>query len=82
MALINKWIANIWQQEAPTGTVNGINTVFTLSATPLFSSGVNVYLNGTFQRPTTDYTISGSTITFTSAPATDTSVYVTYIKRL
>ena len=27
-----------------------------------------VFLNGVFQRPTTDYTVSGTTLTFGSAP--------------
>jgi hypothetical protein len=51
-----------------TGTVNGTNTVFTLPSAPLTGT-VSVFLNGLLQRPTTDYTITGSTVTFVAAPS-------------
>ena len=35
---------------------------------------INVYISGVHQRPGTDYTLSGSTITFTTAPANGWSV--------
>jgi hypothetical protein len=31
-------------------------------------NNVLVFVNGVFQRPTTDYTVSGTTLTFGSAP--------------
>jgi len=40
---------------------------------------VLVFLNGVFQRPTTDYTVSGTTLTFVSAPV---SAEVITIKEL
>lgn len=51
-----------------TGTVNGTNTVFTLPSAPLTGTA-SVYLNGLLQRPTTDYSIAGSTVTFVVAPS-------------
>jgi hypothetical protein len=51
-----------------TGAVNGTNTAFTLPSAPLAGT-VSVFLNGILQRPTTDYTISGSTVTFVVAPS-------------
>lgn len=63
--------------ETPSGTVNGSNTAFTLAATPATGS-VKVYLNGLRQTLTTDYTVSGSTITFVTAPLTGDIIRVDY----
>jgi hypothetical protein len=59
-------------QAAPTGTINGTNTTFTLSPTPAASSNVNCFENGLQQRQGAglDYTISGATITYLTAPPT------------
>lgn len=59
--------ASFADREVPTGTINGSNTVFTLAHTPTAGSE-HVYLNGLLQTITTDYTITGATITFTTAP--------------
>lgn len=75
-----KFIVKGWVQEVPTGTVNGSNTVFTLSLLPREPDAVQVFIDGIRQRKTTDYTISGTTITFTSAPVTDQYVYVEYFQ--
>ena len=66
-------------REAPAGTLNGSNTVFTLSFTPSPSASLLLSLNGVTQYPGSgspisgeDYTITGATITYTVAPrATD-----------
>jgi len=50
------------------GNVNGSNTTFTLNANAT-SSGTLVTINGVMQIPTTAYSISGTTLTFTEAPA-------------
>jgi len=47
--------------------MNGTNVVFTLSATPI-SGSLILFLNGVEQIPTVDYTISGTSITYTVAP--------------
>jgi hypothetical protein len=59
-------------QGAPTGTINGSNTTFTLSPTPTAAADVNCFLNGIQQQQGAgnDYTISGATITYLTAPAT------------
>jgi hypothetical protein len=64
-----------------TGTVDGTNLVFVLPSTPVAGT-VSVLLNGQVQRPTTDYAIAGSNVTFVTAPsATGTTDWVaaTYI---
>lgn len=67
-------------QEIPSGTINGINTVFTLSETPATDASVKLYRNGIFMRQgaSGDYTISGPTLTMTTAPATTQTLDAVY----
>ena len=53
---------------------NGSTTTLTLSSTPASVNDVAIYLDGIFQRPTNEYSLSGSTITFTTAPANNVFV--------
>ena len=53
--------------ESLVGTVNGTNKIFTTSKTPVPDS-LKVYRGGARQRITEDYTFTGKTITFTTAP--------------
>lgn len=53
--------------ETPSGPVDGSNTVFVLSNTPI-SGSTKLFLNGVRQKETLDFNISGVTITFVSAP--------------
>lgn len=56
---------------------NGSTTVFTLSTAATFSTAADVYISGVAQRVTTDYTVSGTTLTFTTAPPSGTNnIYV------
>ena len=51
-------------QQTPTGSVNGVNAVFTLSQTPSPSRSLEVYRNGLLLSAGVDYTLSGAVITF------------------
>jgi uncharacterized surface anchored protein len=66
--------------ETPTGTINGINTVFTIASTPNPSGSLKVYVNGQRMRITEDYTVSGRTITFLIAPPTTSIILCDYRK--
>jgi hypothetical protein len=55
--------------ETPLGTIGSSNTVFTLAFTPL-NAAVDLFLNGVAQRPTVDFLLAGSTITYTVPPRT------------
>lgn len=55
-------------QEAPTGTINGVNVTFTLSQTPVSASALKLYQDGLLLRLGTHYTRSGVTITMITAP--------------
>lgn len=73
--------ANFVVRETPTGAINGANTTFTLANTPTAGTE-QVFLNGMLQEPGSgnDYTISGATITYLSAPATGDRLRVAYMK--
>lgn len=66
-----------YTKETPSGTVNGSNVTFTLANTPATSS-LKLTVNGLKKRLTTDYTISGTTITFVIAPASGSTLYAEY----
>jgi len=64
-------------KELPSGSLNGINTTFTLRYTPEEESE-HIYLNGVLQENGGDYTISGSVITFGEAPTATMKLRCTY----
>lgn len=55
-------------------TANGTATNFTLSANVLNQRNIIVSINGLLQIPTTHYTISESTLTFTDAPIANSTI--------
>lgn len=57
----------------------GAGLVFTLSHTPVQDANVVVMLNGSVQRPTTDFSISGTTLTMVSAIVAADTVQVYYL---
>lgn len=62
-------VAAFIYNETPSGAIDGSNAVFTLTNPPAPVSSLELYLNGQFQTQGYDYTLSGSTITFTTPPA-------------
>jgi hypothetical protein len=65
------------QGEVPTGTINGSNVTFT-TASQFATGSLRIYKNGVRLKITDDYTVSGNTITFVTAPATGTKLLVDY----
>lgn len=72
--------SQIVTRETPGGAVNGSNTEYTVSLTPVAGSE-QVFLNGLLQEPGAgnDYTISGTSIAFADAPVSGDRIRVTYI---
>ena len=66
---INELEANMKTFPTDTFTGNGSATAYTLSETPTSASSVMVFVDGILQKSSTNYGISGATLTFTSAPA-------------
>lgn len=70
---------HIVDDETPTGTVNGVNKVFTIKNIPNPVSSLKVYVNGQRMRASgVDFTFAGVTITFVTAPPTDSVILVDY----
>lgn len=69
---------NAWSQIAKIGSVqlvadslgpgNGATSSFTMSQSETDPTAVAVFVGGVYQYPGTNYTVSGTTITFTSPP--------------
>lgn len=66
----------VFVDELLTGVVNGINTVFTLSQTPI---GNPLIRKGPLVQDTSDWSIIGTTVTFTVAPAIGESPRAYYV---
>jgi hypothetical protein len=66
--------------ETPTGAINGFNTTFFLVNTPSPTTSLLLYLNGLRLAQGVDYSISGSTITFSlfSTPQAGDLLLATY----
>lgn len=76
-----KQLARMWKDETPSGTINGSNVTFTLSEVPVENDAIEIFLNGLYQEPGVDYSISGTTITMTTAPALGQSLKASYIQK-
>lgn len=64
--------------EIPTGLIDGSNATF-LTAFPIVSESIAVYINGLLQQRTVDYNAVGHTIEFATPPEIDDVVIVDYI---
>jgi hypothetical protein len=60
-------------------TPNGSTTAFTLSKSPATVNEIEVYVGNVRQEPTSAYSVSGTALTMTEAPATGTNFYVMHI---
>lgn len=60
--------ANLKSFTTDAFTGDGSTTAFTLTETPTYANSVMVFIDGILQKETSNYAISGSTLTFTSAP--------------
>lgn len=69
-------IIQLAQAEYQVFTGTGSQTVFTLSSAPADVTAALVVVNGLVMTYTSDYTISGATLTFTSAPALNDEIVV------
>jgi len=67
--------------DSISSSFNGSTTTFNLTAgsvamEPVVAPALLVSVNGVLQQPLTDYTISGSTVTFTTAPASTDTCFI------
>ena len=60
-------------------TGNGVLTAFNVLKWTVSQNSLLVVYGGVIQEPGVSYTVSSTTITFTSAPATGTTLYIIYL---
>lgn len=58
----------VWD-ERPTGLIDGINTIFTLTLSPSPAASLLLIRNGLLQESGIDYVLNGRTITFSNTPS-------------
>ncbi len=75
-----RFLKRFTTKETPSGTINGSNTAFTLASTPQENETVELYLDGLYLVEGTHYTLSGTSITMTSAPVLGQDLKVIYWK--
>lgn len=61
------FITDVFSGDAATTQFTG------LTFAPAATSSIAVFVDGAYQRPTTDYTVSGTVLNFVSAPASGSS---------
>lgn len=76
-------VQSIMWSEIPTGNSDGSNVTFTLSNAPIPSESLMLYVNGVLQKQntrftTSDYDLSGNTVTMTYAPSPGSNLLATY----
>lgn len=68
-------VVNFADAEVPTGSLNGINTSFTLAHTPSPASSLILVSNGLTLQSVTDYILSVNSLSLSVAPDTLISWY-------
>lgn len=66
------------EQEVLSGAVNGSNTIFTLSRTPLTAAGFKLYRSGALLVRDTHYSRVGTTVTMVTAPSSPQFIHAVY----
>ena len=64
--------------ETPSGVIDGSNKTFSAANTPTSDEPVQLFQNGVLLKNGVDYTVTGKTIKFTSAPGPGTSLQFRY----
>jgi hypothetical protein len=78
MPYIGKDPTFVYTYTSGTATGDGSDTTFTISSGRTVED-VLVFVNGFQLTPTTDYTISGTTLTFATAPASSAEIVYRYL---
>ena len=70
---------NLRNFTVDTFTGDGSTLAYTLSLAPASANAILVSVGGVFKTRTTDYTVSGTTLTFTSAPANASAITIVHL---
>jgi hypothetical protein len=66
--------------EAPIEAINGVNATYSVIY-PVKAGTMSVYLNGLLQKPSSDYSSSGQSITFLISPIIGDQILINYQKQ-
>lgn len=69
---------DFWIEETPVGTLDGSNKTFTLSVAPNPVASAELQINSNIVAYTTDFTISGDTLTMVEAWPAGTVLYIRF----
>jgi hypothetical protein len=75
----DKLSENLRNFTVDTFTGNGSTTAYTLTATPASANSILVIVDGIVQTRTTNYSLSGTTLTFASAPDNGSGITVIHL---
>ena len=70
---------NLTSFTTDTFTGNNSTTAYTLSETPPNANSLLVFVDGILQKVTTNFTLSGNTLTFTGAPDTGAEIDIKHL---
>jgi hypothetical protein len=70
-------LSNFSFNEVPVGLINGINSTYTVSNSPINTSA-QIFLNSVYQISPDDYTIAGSTFIFVNPPVVGSKLKINY----
>ena len=76
---INELETNMKTFPTDVFTGNGSTTAFTLSESPTNTNSLMVFIDGILQKASTNYGVSGTTLTFTSAPTNSAEIEVKHL---
>ena len=83
VVFLGKELLNVAMRDAisfQTGTGDGVSvTPITMSVSAPSAHSIMVMLNGVTQVPDTDYSVSGTTLTFTTAPANGIAILIYHL---
>ena len=71
--------SNLTSFTTDTFTGNGSATAYTLSETPPNANSLLVFVDGILQKVTTNFTLSGNTLTFTGAPDNNAEIEIKHL---
>lgn len=82
MRLRSKNLNLLFEQEIPSGTVNGLNGTFTLAQTPYSQKAVMIWQNGLMLLYGVHFTVvvATKTITFVTPPPQGSDLIATYLR--
>ena len=75
----NELAPNLTSFTTDVFTGNGSTTAYTLSETPPNVNSILVFVDGILQKVTTNFTLSGNTLTFTGAPDNNAEIEIKHL---